>query len=164
MCPAIPVYVKNCYNSPSRLFIIRRNELKSNESTTQNDPVSIAIYGIGVTLMINILIDIAVASAESQVGVLAYANNFSAAGTFGDLRKWWDTLTIIGRKSVQNPVITRDQQKLSLWLSHMQRSEQIRCFLEPKLKSPIKGTSTLEGQLVRRNLRFLYGRKGYELD
>ena len=101
MCPAIPVYVKNCYNSHSRLFIIRRNELKSNESTTQDDPVSIAICGTGVTLMINILIDIAVASAESQVGVLAYANNFSAAGTLGDLRKWWDTLTIIGRKLVQ---------------------------------------------------------------
>ena len=103
--------------------------------------------------MINILIDIAVASAEIQVGVLAYANNFLAAGTFGDLRKWWDTLTIIGRKSVQNPVITRDQQKLSLWLSHMQRSEQIRCFLEPKLKSPINGTSTLEGQLIQRKLK-----------
>ena len=153
MCPAIPVYVKNCYNSHSRLFIIRRNELKSNESTTKDDPVSIAICGTGVTLMINILIDIAVASAESQVGVLAYANNFSAAGTLGDLRKWWDTLTIIGRKLVQNLVITRDQQKLSLWLSHMQRSEQIRCFLEPKLKSPINGTSTLEGQLIQRKLK-----------
>ena len=70
MCPAIPVFVKNCYNSPSRLYIIRGNELKSNESTTQGDPVSIAIYGIGVTLMINMLIDIAVTSAESQVGVL----------------------------------------------------------------------------------------------
>ena len=153
MGPAIPVYVKNCYNSHSRLFIIRRNELKSNESTTQDDPVSIAICGTGVTLMINILIDIAVASAESQVGVLAYANNFLAAGTLGDLRKWWDTLTIIGRKLVQNLVITRDQQKLSLWLSHMQRSEQIRCFLEPKLKSPINGTSTLEGQLIQRKIK-----------
>ena len=145
MCPAIPVYVKNCYNSPSRLFIIRRNELKSNESTTQDDPVSIAIYGIGVTLMINILIDIAVASAEIQVGVLAYANNFLAAGTFGDLRKWWDTLTIIGQKSVQNPVITRYQQKLSLWLSHVQRSEQIRCFFGAKIKITNKGYKYLGG-------------------
>ena len=31
ICPATSVFVKNCYNFPSRLFIIGGKELKSNE-------------------------------------------------------------------------------------------------------------------------------------
>ena len=57
-----------------------------------------AIYVIGVTPLIIILIDIVVTSPESQVRVLAYADDFSAAGKLEDLRKWWNTLTIIGPK------------------------------------------------------------------
>ena len=57
-----------------------------------------AIYGIGVTPWINMLIDIVITSTESQVGMLACADYFSAAGNLGNLRKWWDTLTINGPK------------------------------------------------------------------
>ena len=57
-----------------------------------------AIYGIGVTRLINILIDIVVTSTEIQIEVLAYANDSSAPGNLEDLKKWWVTLTIIGRK------------------------------------------------------------------
>ena len=56
------------------------------------------IYSIRVKLLINIIIDEAITSTESQVRVLAYADDFSAAGKFDNLRKWWDTLTIIGLK------------------------------------------------------------------
>ena len=107
ICPAIPVFVKNCCNSPSRLFIIGGKELKSNEGTTHGDPVSMAIYGIGVTPLINMLIDIVVTSTDSQVSVLAYADDFSAAGKLDDLRKWWDTLTIIDPKFGYYPEPTK---------------------------------------------------------
>ena len=107
ICPAISVFVKNCYNSPARLFIIGGKELKSNEGTTQGDPVSMAIYAIGVIPLINMLIDIVVISTESQVSVLAYVDDFSAAGKLDDLRKWWDTLTIIGSKFGYYPEPTK---------------------------------------------------------
>ena len=96
ICTTISVFVKNCYNSPSRLFIIGENELKLNEGTTQG--VFMAIYGIGVTRLINMLIDIVVISTESQIEVLAYADDFSAPRNLEDLRKWLVTLTITGRK------------------------------------------------------------------
>ena len=82
ICPVISVFVKNCNSSPSRLFIIGGKELKS------NDPVFMAIYSIGVTPLINMLIDIIVTLTKSQVGALAYADDFSAAGGLNDLRKW----------------------------------------------------------------------------
>ena len=97
-CPAISAYVKDCYNFPSRLFIIAGKELKSNEGTGRGDLVSTAIFGIGVTPLINMLTNIVATSTESQVGVLAYADKFSSAGKFDDLRKWWYTLTSIGPK------------------------------------------------------------------
>ena len=74
------------------LFIVRRKESKLNEGTTQSDPLSIAIYSIGGTPLINMLIDIAVTFIESQV------DDFSAAGKLDNLRKWWDILTIIDLK------------------------------------------------------------------
>ena len=52
------IFVKKCYSTPSRLFIAGGTEIASKEGTTQGDPASIAIYGIGVTPLINMLIDI----------------------------------------------------------------------------------------------------------
>ena len=65
--------------------------MKSNKGTTQGNPVSMAIYGIRITLLINMLINIVITSTEGQVGVLAYADDFSSVGKREDLRKWWDT-------------------------------------------------------------------------
>ena len=48
-----------------------------------------ALYGIG-TLWYTVTIT----STESKVGVLVYVDDFSAAGKFDDIRKWWDTLNI----------------------------------------------------------------------
>ena len=110
-----------------------------------------AIYGTGVSLLINMLIYIFATSTESQIGVLAYADDFSVAGKLGDLRNWWQTF-IIGPKFVT----TRNLQKHGLWSSHMHRSEQLRYFVEAKLRSPMKGTDTLEKKLKHRNLKNNY--------
>ena len=89
ICPTISAFIKNYYNSPSRLVIIGGKKLKSNEGTTQGDPVSMAIYGIGVTPLISMLIDIVVTSTESQVGVLAYADDFPKFGYYPESTKTW---------------------------------------------------------------------------
>ena len=81
--------------------------------------------------------------------MLAYADDFSEAGKLDDIRKWWDTLTIIGPKFGYY----LESKKHGLLLSHMNCSEQIKYFLEPKVRSPMKGTGTLEGQFLQRNLK-----------
>ena len=62
---AISVFVKSYYKSHSRLIII-----------------GTLWYMVTIT------------STESKVGVLVYVDDFSAAGKFDDIRKWWDTLNI----------------------------------------------------------------------
>ena len=119
--------------------------MKSNDSITECDRVSLAIYSIGVTPLINMLIGVVVTSTENQVEVFAYAEDFSAVGKLHDLGKWWDTLTIIGPNLDYYP----EPKKHGLWLSHMHRSKLIRYSLKLKLRSPMKGTGTLEGQFVQ---------------
>ena len=50
LCPAISKFVTNCYATPARLFVIGVSEIKSNEGTTQRDPVGMAIYALGFML------------------------------------------------------------------------------------------------------------------
>lgn len=102
--------------------------------------------------MINILIDIAVASAESQVGVLAYANNFLTAGTFGDLRKWWDTLTIIGTKFGYYPEQTKTQLVIKPYA--LQKTNKI--FSETKIKITNEGDRYLGRTVGTEKLKDIY--------
>ena len=141
ICPAISFFVKICYSSPSRLFIIGGKELKTKEGITQGDPVSMAIYGIRVTPLINMLIDIVVTSTENQVAVLVYADEFSGAGKLEDLRKWWDTLTIIVSKFGYYQEPTTTWYGVKPYAS--QRTNKV--FSETKIKIANEGYKYLGG-------------------
>ena len=93
LCPSIAIFFKNCYITQLRLFIIVGTEITSREGTTQGDSVSMVIYGIGVTPLINMFIDILSNEYSANVNVMAYADDFSAAENLKDLRKWWSVLT-----------------------------------------------------------------------
>ena len=53
------------------------------------------------------LLDTVINSTENQVGVLAYGDDFSAAGKLDDLRNGWDTLAIVGPKFAYYPEPTK---------------------------------------------------------
>lgn len=57
-CPLIAKYVPNCYNLPSRLFIIDGVEIISTEETTKGNPTANAIYTIAIIPLILMLVDI----------------------------------------------------------------------------------------------------------
>ena len=67
----LAIFVKNCYSFPSRLFIVGGADITSREGTTQDDQVSMAIYGVGVTPLINMLIDILSNEYSANVNVMA---------------------------------------------------------------------------------------------
>ena len=58
ICPAIAIYVKNCYSLHSRIFIIGENEIRFCEGTTQGDPIPMAVYTIVILPMILMIVDI----------------------------------------------------------------------------------------------------------
>ena len=58
ICPAIAMYVKNCYSLHSRLFIIGRNEIRPYEGTTRGYPVAMAAHATAIILMMLMIVDI----------------------------------------------------------------------------------------------------------
>ena len=65
------------------------------------------------------------------------------------VRKWWGTLNIIGPKFGYDPAPTKT------WLVVKPYASQgtTNIFSRTKIKTPMKGTDTLERQLVQRNLK-----------
>ncbi|XP_066914550.1 uncharacterized protein [Clytia hemisphaerica] len=93
ICPEIATYVTNCYSSPARLFVVGGLEIKSQEGTTQGDPLGMAIYALGVTPMLNILL---IGIGNNHNRMVAFADDITAAGSLDALKKWWDHLLEIG--------------------------------------------------------------------
>ena len=54
--PEIATYVNNCYLVPARLFVSGRLEFTSREGSTQGDRLSMAIYAIGITPMLDMML------------------------------------------------------------------------------------------------------------
>lgn len=65
LCLSIAIFVKSCYSNQSRLFVVRLTGIASKEGTNQGDPVSMEIYDIRVTHLINMLIEILSELVES---------------------------------------------------------------------------------------------------
>ena len=58
ICPTITTYISNCYNVPAHSFIIGGTEILSKEGTAQRDSTAIAAYALGVTPLIQNLLEI----------------------------------------------------------------------------------------------------------
>ena len=103
LCRSIAIFVRNCNSTPSRLLIVGGTEITSREETARVDLVSMAIYGIGVKPLINILIPILSNEYSASVNVQVYPDDFSAAWNLQGLRRWWSVLIEIGWKLVIIP-------------------------------------------------------------
>lgn len=84
VCPEISTYVINCYSTPARLFVTGGLELQSQEGTTQGDPLGMAIYAIGVTPMMNIMMMV---MGDDHSRMVGFADDISAAGDLRALKK-----------------------------------------------------------------------------
>ena len=84
LCPIIFIYISNCYNTPAHSFIIGGTELLSKEGTAQRDTSAIAGYALGVTQLIQILLEIT-SSNKLYSKEIAYADDFTVAGSIKDI-------------------------------------------------------------------------------
>ena len=52
LCPTIATYAINTYRQPTRLFIIGGKKLRSEEGTTQGEPLSMCLYAVSLQPLI----------------------------------------------------------------------------------------------------------------
>ena len=85
ICPIVATYKINCYETPSRLFIVGGGEILSSEETTQGDPTAMGAYVLGILPLIKILLQF-INLNEMNVKEAVFADEFSIAGSFIALR------------------------------------------------------------------------------
>ena len=97
VCPTISTFVTDGCTTPARLFVIGGTEIRSNEGTTQSDPVARAIHTIGITPLVMMMVELVTTRCD-DIKMVAFADDFSAAGKLISLLQWWTTLLEIGPK------------------------------------------------------------------
>ena len=95
VCPILTTFISNCYTIPARLFVVGNFELKSREGTTQGDPTAMAAYALGVTPLIQFLIEF-INNNEHHSKEVAFADDFTVVGKVKEIKDYWDALLQIG--------------------------------------------------------------------
>lgn len=142
-CPTISTFIKNCYATSARLFVIGGVELCSREGTTQGDPLGMAIYSLAITPLLNIMI---ATIGEEHNKMAAFADDVSAAGKLSALRNWWNQLIQIGPKYGYLPQPTKSH----LIVKPGKEEEARACFEGTGLKITVEGERHL-GAVIGNN-------------
>ena len=148
ICPILATYVNNCYKIPARLFIIGGKEIKSKEGTTQGDPLGMFIYAIGITPLLEILVNVTIMDNSNMV---AFADDVTAVGQFEALRKWWDYIVDVGPKFGYQP------QPAKSWL--IVKNDKIK-----EAKQHFQGTHIQITATGERHLGAVIGSKEYRAE
>ena len=87
------ISIINTYRNPARLFIVGGGELRSQEGTTQGDPLAMPFYAISVMVLISFLHD-----AYDMVKQVWFADDSTAAGKLHALLAFFEMLISEGVK------------------------------------------------------------------
>ena len=84
LCPSLTHAIRNSYSTPSDLYI-NQNLIKSQEGTTQGDPLAMAMYGIAILPLIKRVM-------SNDVTHKWFADDGNAAGSIASLLKLYHEL------------------------------------------------------------------------
>ena len=107
ICPPMATYIRNCYSTPSRLFIAGGAELESAEGATQGDPLAMPGYGVGITPLFPLIrptVDddghvpetLPIGPLPNTTKHVAFADDLAGITKLQQLRLWWDNVEKYG--------------------------------------------------------------------
>ena len=114
LCPALAIYIKNCYGTPSRLFVSGGVEISSSEGTTQGDPTAMPAYGIGIMPFLSKIKPNDLAAVKH----VAYADDIGGGSKLAEIRAWWNKIVEEGPKFGYFPKASKS------WLVVKQEKEE----------------------------------------
>ena len=77
-------------------YLYLGTEISFSEGTTQEDPLAMPIYAIGITPLLEILKP--ETSDVTTLKHMAFADDLGGAGDLLELRRWWDNIVNCGPK------------------------------------------------------------------
>ena len=87
ICQVITPYISHCYMCFARLFIIDGGELLSNEGTTQGDLTSMGAYALGISPLLQFLLDF-ISVNDLNAKEVAFADDFTVAGKISSIKDY----------------------------------------------------------------------------
>ena len=98
LCPTLAAYVKNTYEVAPRLFAAKDLKLKSEEGTNQGDPITMAAYALGLSVLQSKI-------CQNNKGAehIAYADDLAGAGKLQEIKNIWDEICKHGPPLGYNP-------------------------------------------------------------
>ena len=91
ICPSIATFVVNCYSTASRLFVAGGTELRSDEGSTQGDPIAMFVYAIATTPLILHTVS-TIEGNSMNTKTAGYADDIFGGGTIEGLKCTWDSI------------------------------------------------------------------------
>ena len=87
-CSSIAKFIENTYKEPGNLYIVgsktdreHMTVIKSNEGTTQGDPVAMAMYALALSIL-----QTKIKYDDTRVKQVAYADDLTGTGKLEDLK------------------------------------------------------------------------------
>ena len=104
ICLEIATYASNCYLVPGRLFVNGGLGLTSCEGSMSDHPLGIAIYAIGITPILDMML---VAMQNDRSKMVEFKNYVTASRNLEARRRWWDILMQISQNYGYYPQPTK---------------------------------------------------------
>ena len=102
ICPTLATYVKNTDEVAPRLFVAKDLELRSEEGTTQRDPISMGAYALGLSVL-----QCKISQNNTGAKHSAYADDLVGTGKLQEIKKLWDEICKHGPSLEYNPNATK---------------------------------------------------------
>ena len=102
LCPTLATYVKNTYEVAPRLFVAKDLELRSEEGTTQGDPIAMGANALGLSVLQSKI-------SQNNTGAkhIAYAEDLVGAEKLQVIKSIWDEICKHGPPVRYNPNATK---------------------------------------------------------
>ena len=92
-CPEFSIILINTYREPSKLIVLGKWEISSQEGTTQADNLAMPFYASGTTTLLNFL-----KANITSIRQVWLADDATAAGKLKPLKDWWGAIIAEGAK------------------------------------------------------------------
>ena len=150
LCPSISKFVENTYNTPPRLVLTETQEIESSEGTTQGDPIAMAIYALGLSVLQK-----QVHHEKTKIKQVAFADDMTGAGELEKLKIWWDLINEHGPKIGYYP----NAKKSCLIVKPQFVDDARRIFANTQVKISTSGEKHLGAAIGSEEFRETYSKK-----